>query len=118
MSLPVPKRKQGQSPAHARSRQQEKEAAEKIGGKTTKGSGSGWQKLDARGDIYRIECKTTARKSLRVTTEMIRKLEAGCFGSGKLPVIEVELELGEHVAYVIPKWAMEELFERLRDATS
>lgn len=102
----LPKRMQ-QSPSHERARHQEAEAAARIGGRTTKGSGSGNEKGDARAyKLVRVECKTTKHKSFRVTTDIIRKLEEAVAGADEIPVLEVELEL-KHRVYVVPAWAME-----------
>lgn len=50
------------------SRTQEKRLAQKIGGTTTAGSGSGWAvKNDVRNKRWSIECKTTASSRFAVT---------------------------------------------------
>lgn len=106
--LRVPKRLMGQSPAHNRSKVQEREAAKRIGGRVTKGSGSGYEQADVRlRGVVRVECKTTKNKSFSVTGELIEKLEAATFGSGEVPVLQIELELGKHKLLVMPDWALD-----------
>lgn len=58
------------------SRQQERRAAEDIGGFVQKGSGNNWA---AKGDVrlptkLRVECKTTERKSFRVELDTLLKI--------------------------------------------
>lgn len=90
--IAIPKRKTGQlTPAHNRSRHQEKELAKKLGGRVTLGSGN----KDVKGDIRvarvaRIECKTTVHSSFSVTREMVRKIQTAAMGAGELPAIIVE----------------------------
>ncbi len=114
----IPKRLRGQSAAHRSAPAQEERAAKMIGGRTTPGSGAGYQKGDARRrGLVRIECKGTVHDSFRVTRKLVEKLEADTFGSGEVPVMEVELGVrdgkpGKKV-YVVPAWAMEDLLERL-----
>ena len=113
--LPVPKRLRVDK-SHRRSPSQEREAAQRFGGHVTRGSGSGWEKADVRvRGIVRIEAKTTKHRSFSVTTAMIDKLEAGTFGSGEVPVIEVELELGRRRVYVVPDWAMDQIVDALKE---
>ena len=103
------KKKRGQSPSHARSREQEREAAQRLGGRVQKGSGCGhYQKGDVRvPKLVRLEAKTTKHASLPLTVDMIQKLEDACVGADEVPVIEVELRLGKYRCYVIPDWALE-----------
>jgi hypothetical protein len=103
------KKRRGQSPSHARSKRQEAETAERLGGRTQKGSGCGhYQKGDVRvPKLARVEAKTTKHDSLPLTVEMIQKLEDACVGADEVPVIEVELRLGKHRCYVIPDYAIE-----------
>ena len=116
--MKVPKRLKGQSAAHRSAPAQEERAAKLIGGRTTPGSGAGYQKGDARRrGLVRVECKGTVHDSFRVTAKLIEKLEVDTFGSGEVPVMEVELGVrdgkpGKKV-YVVPAWAMEDLLERL-----
>ena len=95
-----------------RARQQEAEAAERLGGDQVKGSGSGYQKGDVRvRGMCRVECKTTKHRSFRVTLADIEKIEAATFGACELPVIEVELDNQRTRAKVavIPLWALDAL---------
>ncbi len=112
--LPTPKRLRI-GPSHRRSKAQERESAERFGGHVTRGSGSGREKADVRvRGIVRIESKTTKHRSFSVTTAMIDKLEAGTFGSGEVPVIEVELELGRRRVFVVPDWAMDQMVDAIK----
>lgn len=115
MTLPVPKKAQGQSKSHARSKVQEKEIAKRIGGKVTPGSGSKYQKGDVRlKGFVRVEAKTTKHASFSVTTKLIDKLEQETFGSGEIPIFEIELGGGTHTAIVLPKDALELITEFLQ----
>lgn len=115
MSVPVPKKAQGQSKSHARSRIQEKEIANRIGGRVTPGSGSKYQKGDVRlKGFVRVEAKTTIHKSFSVSTKLIDKLEEETFGSGEIPIFEIELAGGTHTAIVMPKDALEMITEMLQ----
>lgn len=104
--LPVSKRRRI-SPSHNRAKVQEAECAHRFGGKVTKGSGSGYQKGDVHARMVRVECKTTKHRSFSVTMDMIDKLEADAFGADVIPMLEVELALGEKKVYVLPDWAVE-----------
>jgi hypothetical protein len=77
--------------AKNRSRQQEKSIAIRLGGKTTKASGSKSEKGDVRlRKILRLEAKTTTKKSFSITQEMLDKIEDTAISSGEMPVIEIE----------------------------
>ncbi len=122
--IKTPKRLRGQSPAHNYAPKQEREAAKIIRGRTTPGSGSGYQGADARHrGLVRVECKSTTAKSFSVTTATIDNLEAATFGSGEIPVIQVDMlkktgKLDRRV-YIGPAWARDGLLGRLtRDSTS
>lgn len=117
MSLRLPKRLEGATPSHARARAQEAIAAKRIGGVGVKGSGSG----DERGDVrlkgfVRLEAKTTKHASFAVTAEIIAKLERAVFGSGEVPILQVELGLGTHKVLVMPDWALDLIVEALQHA--
>ena len=116
--LSVPKNKGGTTESHRYAREQEKAAADLIGGRVTPGSGNGYQKGDARRrKLVRVECKCTSHISFRVTREMMDKLQEGVFGSGEVPVLQVDMldvDGDRHDRfYVISEWAMEDLLERL-----
>lgn len=116
--LRPPKSMRGKSPAHRHAPKQEAEAARIIGGRVTPGSGSGYQKGDARRRrLVRVECKCTTKGSFRVTRGMVDGIEAATFGTGEVPVIQVDmLKAGGRLdrrMYVVPDWAMEDLLERL-----
>lgn len=90
--LKTPKRLQGvKKKAHNRSPKQEKEIASRLGGKTVKGSGCGFDKGDVRvKNVVRIEAKCTQKKSFSITQEMINKIEDAACAAGELPFMEVE----------------------------
>lgn len=90
MALKLPKRLNIHSSA-VRSKFQEKELAKRIGGKTIIASGA----LDTKGDVrkkrvLRIEAKTTANDSFRVTTQMMGKIEQAALSADELPALVVE----------------------------
>lgn len=115
MTIPTPKKHQGPTKSHARSKVQEKEIAKRIGGRVTPGSGSKYQKGDVRlKGFVRVEAKTTKNKSFSVTTKLIDKLEQEIFGSGEVPVFEIELCGGTHTAVVMPKDALELITEMMQ----
>ncbi len=92
MGLLTPKRLQRGAAAHNRAPVQEREIANRIGGKVTKASGAQMEKGDARiKGLLRVEAKSTSNKSFSVTREMIEKIEAAALGAGEVPYIEIEL---------------------------
>jgi hypothetical protein len=106
---------QGASPAHARSRVQERETAKRVGGTLTKGSGSGNERGDVRlRGFVRIENKTTKYRSFSVTDELIDKLERAVFGAGEIPVLQIELALGARKVLVMPDWALDIIVDTLK----
>jgi len=114
VALASPKRLQGASPAHARSRAQEKALARRVGGQVTKGSGSGDERGDVRlRGVVRLEAKTTKNASFSVTTALIDKLEAAVLGAGEVPIMEIELLLGARTVIVMPAWALDDIMEAL-----
>jgi Holliday junction resolvase len=114
MSLAKPKRlaQVGSTPAHSRSRKQEREVARRLGGKTTLASGALSEKGDVRlKGVVRIECKTTMAKSFSVTKEMIEKIEHAALSAGELPAVVVEFitPKGKPLSSVavVPMWALD-----------
>ena len=103
------------SKKNIRWKKQEKEIADKIGGKVSKASGAGgYQKADVRKfGVVRVECKSTSKKSFRVDEKMIDKLESDCFGANEIPVIAVEILNGKRKVYVIPDYALDMLLKVL-----
>lgn len=115
--MQTPKRLKGMhTPSHARSRNQEREIARRVGGCVTRGSGCGNEKGDVRlRGVCRIEAKTTKHNSFSVTREMIVKIEDAALSSGELPAIVVEFIDGAgkpcgSVA-VVPLWSLEMMLE-------
>jgi hypothetical protein len=112
--LAIPKGlKSFQTVAHRRSPHQEKQLAERLGGKRTPGSGNG----DTKGDVQvrkiaRIETKNTLRNSFSVTLEMVNKIEAAALAStGEVPAIVVEFidakGKSRGSVMVMPSWAVD-----------
>lgn len=111
----LPKRLQGNTPSHARSRVQEKETAQRVGGNVTRRSGAGLVKGDVCvKNIARIENKTTKNKSFSVTTDLIDKLENAVAGSNEIPFFQIELNGGTHKFVVLPNSYLEDLIEYIR----
>jgi Holliday junction resolvase len=104
-----------QSLAHRRAPKQERELAKRSGGRLTPGSGSKTQKGDVRNayGVFRIEAKTTMKKSFSVTREMVRKIEDASLPNGEVPAIVIEFlnDEGEPVmeVAVVPTYLLENL---------
>ncbi len=102
------------SKKNIRWKKQEKEIADKVGGKVSKASGASYQKADVRKyGVVRVECKTTSKKSFRVDEKMIDKLEMDCFGANEIPIIIVEILDGKRKVAVIPYYALESILRGL-----
>lgn len=86
----LPKRLQGQSPAHARSPRQERSTARRFSGQPTIGSGNKFEKGDVKTSKLRIECKCTGGSSFRITRQMIKDIMEAAIGVGTYPAIEIE----------------------------
>lgn len=113
----IPKRSQGQTRSHDRSKVQERETAERIGGRVTKASGASYEKADVRlKGFVRIESKCTKNASYSVSEATIEKLEAACFGAGEVPILHVELGLGRTKFVVLPDYALDLILEALKSA--
>lgn len=87
------KPKKGRSDAQRRSKDQEKRAARRYGGKVQAGSGTSSR---AKGDfvdsgVLRGECKETTRKSFSLKVEELMKIEKEARGD-ELPLFEVEFQ--------------------------
>lgn len=83
------------NPSYRRSSKQEKEIAERLGGRRTAASGSKDEKGDVRlKGVLRIEAKTTKHKSFSVTLDMIAQIEEAALSTGEMPVIAIEFNDG------------------------
>jgi hypothetical protein len=113
VTLNLPKRLSDPKSRVRRSQKQESEIAGRVGGRTTKASGSGgFEKGDVRiTRLARIEAKTTQAASFRVTTDMIDKIEGHALQAGEIPVIEVELSGGARRVAIVPVWALDALLD-------
>lgn len=112
--LIIPKRKKGITPSHTRSRHQESELADRIGGRRTKASGASYEKGDVRAKGFvRIEAKTTKNNSFSVTTELVDKLESAVLGADEIPILHIELGLGTHKVIVMPDYALDYIIEAM-----
>ena len=79
------------NPSYRRSRKQEKEIAERLGGRRTAASGSKDEKADIRvRGVLRIEAKTTKHKSFSVTLDMINQVEEAALSCAETPAILIE----------------------------
>ncbi len=109
--IAVPKRMRGvKKAAHARSPKQEKELAERLGGKRVKGSGSGFDKGDVRiKGVALIEAKCTSKNSFSVTQDMLDKLENAALAQGELPVLQIEFLNNKRRVCVVPEWVLDML---------
>ncbi len=102
------------SASHRRAPKQERELAQRIGGRITVASGSKAEKGDVRlKRVVRIEAKTTKNKSFSVTLDMIRKIEDAALGADEVPIIVVEFNDGNgkkvcEVA-VVPTYVLDNL---------
>lgn len=111
----MPKRLTGQTPSHARSKEQEKETALRVGGKQVHRSGAGLVKGDVRvKGVARIENKTTKNKSFSITTELLDKLENAVAGAREIPFMQIEINSGTHKFVVIPDMYLEDLINALK----
>lgn len=73
-----------------KSRKQESEVAEAIGGDVTSGSGNQWHsKGDVTSPAYLVECKTKQRHTL---TNWWKKIKAEALIKGKEPVIQLNVD--------------------------
>jgi len=117
MNLRTPKRlKSFQTVSHWRSPRQEKELAERLGGKRTPGSGNKDMKGDVRvKGITRIETKTTTKKSYSLTLLDVCKIETAGLSAGEVPAMVIEFlnDKGKplHSLCVIPSWAIDLLLK-------
>lgn len=102
----------GRNPAQVRSASQEKEIANRLGGRATLASGA----LDQKGDVQvkgvlRVEAKTTSKQSFRVTRDMLRKIEQAALPNNELPAMEIEFLDGKGEAIgsvcVVPTYVLE-----------
>lgn len=115
----LPKRLNLASPSHARSKVQEKETAQRTGGKLTPRSGAGHIKADVRvTGAIRVEDKTTKHASFSVGVEHIEKLENAVAGTTEIPVMKVELASGAVEFFVIPGLYFDEVMELINAAKS
>jgi Holliday junction resolvase len=106
--MKIPRRRQGQSPSHVRSREQEAELAAAFKGRRVRGSGCGNEKGDVRVErLVRIEAKTTKHNSFSLTRSMAQKIENAALPSGEVPVIIVEFQGEPNMELaVVPRWAV------------
>lgn len=120
MALPVPKREQGMSLSHARSKTQEKGIADKLGARITPGSGNGrFEKLDVRRKRFvRVECKNTVHDSFSIDVRHIFNLEKAGATTEEIPFMVVDLgvhEKGKKASFcVLPASFLELVAERLK----
>lgn len=88
------------------SNKQEKRIAKELGGRRIPGSGSRW---DSKGDVktkkFLVEAKTTTHKSFSVSSDILAKVELEAVGTGRTPVVSVELTGGSvPKRYAVLSW--------------
>jgi len=115
------KNKTKQSPAHQRSIKQEAELAQRGAGKLTAGSGNKREKGDIKKyhGVFRVEAKTTTKKSFSITQAMLDKIEDASIPHGEAPAFIIEFINEDQTPLrevaVIPSYLLEVLADRLRD---
>lgn len=78
---------------------QEKRLAKLLGGRKQPMSGAlPGMKGDVKTSLMTVEAKQTAKKSIRITLEMLKKIEDESIGSASVPAIAIEL-LGRPAGY-------------------
>ncbi len=96
---------------YKRSKQQERRAAKRLGGRTTAGSGNGWvRKGDVHTDDLLIEYKTTNDKSYRLVEDDLLEAEKQALIAGRDVVFGISFARSTRNWLVIP----EEDYLRLR----
>lgn len=120
MRIPKSRLANMRSDAHRRSRKQEQELADRIGGDTTPASGAKHIKGDVRLQrVVRLECKTTTKKSFSVTREMLDKIQNAACGAGEIPAFVVEFLDGTRSAgefVVLPSYALDYLVDGIKNS--
>lgn len=99
------------NPSYRRSKRQEKEIAERLGGRRTAASGSKDEKGDVRlRGVMRVEAKTTKNRSFSVTLDMVEQIESAALACNEIPVIAIEFNhLGKKVkeVAVVPMYVLD-----------
>jgi hypothetical protein len=120
MKMKIPKHKRGkQTASHARSPQQERALAKRVGGNIPPGSGSGSTKGDVRVKrVLYVEAKTTKNKSFSVTRAMLAKMETVAVAHGEMPAFVVEFNTngkpdGEFA--IVPIWVLDAIVQHAED---
>ena len=81
------------SDGHKQSQHHERRLEAAIGGKRTAASGAFWsRKGDVRNDDLLIEHKYTAKKSISLSSEVLRKIETEAVLDGRMPVLAFHLQ--------------------------
>lgn len=113
--------KKNQSPAHRRSLKQERALAIRGGGTLTVGSGNKREKGDIKQyhKVFRVEAKTTTKKSFSVKRDMMEKLEDSSIPAGEFPAIIIEfIDENENVlseVAVIPTYLLKMIADGILD---
>ena len=106
--------------AQSHARKQEKRVAERLGGRTVPGSGSGAVKGDVRlTGVLRLENKCTTKDAFRITRSMLEKIENAALQTGEVPAIQVEFIDEEsrrilHTVAVVPEYVLDWLVQTAR----
>jgi hypothetical protein len=106
-------REKNKSKGYIRAPKMERELAKASGGRLVPRSGAGPKKGDVEKafGVFRVEAKTTTKKSFSVTKQMYYKLEESSTPHGEIPAIVIEFinELGLHEMSlaIVPAYALE-----------
>lgn len=118
--IPLPKRLGGgtRNANAQKGRAHEAKSLKVLGGRAVRGSGSGREKGDVRRvGVFRLENKTTQRRSFSVTRDLIEKVEASVpAGSSEIPFMEIRVDdqsVDPKTALVFPHWAGPTIVEAL-----
>lgn len=111
------------SQSHTRAPKQERELADRIGGKRVKGSGAGFEKGDVRlSRALKIECKCTKHKSYALHRDIVEKIIDEAMPAGEFPAMHIEYlnDQGQVdlECAVVPVWVLELMGIELTDARS
>lgn len=86
------------SEGQKQSQRHERRLEKVLGGKRTAASGAFWsRKGDVRTEHHLVEHKVTAKKSIRLTTDVLRKIYLEAVMDGREPVLAFHLDGVDYV---------------------
>ena len=99
---------------HERTVSQEHDAANLVGGKRHKGSGSSiFCKSDASSSAFQVECKQTIKKSMVIQLEWLEKIQREALGKTKKPLLHLRFDAAASDTpkdwVCIPRWVFERM---------